>query len=149
MTSIFGNFEFRFGFSMLFYTEIMYYLYFTFTITKVRKDPHKCKIPKNACQIRNVRIFLPRKLVSFLFCIILSLNLGKTQQKYKILRKTSQIRNLRIFLPRNDVSFVFFPYLSLKFEKPRKDPHKCEIPRKTSQIRIPRGRFRGYRLINH
>jgi len=122
MTSIFGNFEFRFGFSMLFYTEIMYYLYFTFTITKVRKDPHKCKIPKNACQIRNVPIFLPRNHVPFVFCIILSLNPGKTQQKYKILRKTSQIRNLRIFYPGMMYHLYFSHTCHLSSKNPGKTP---------------------------
>jgi len=96
-------------------TRIIYI--FNISFTKSRKDPHKFKISKNNGHIRNLRIFLPQKLVSFVFCIVLSLNPGKTQQKLKIPRKTSQIRILRVFLPRSHISHVFFIFHLLKFEK--------------------------------
>ena len=137
-----------FGISAFFTQKTRIIYIFNISFTKSRKDPHKFKISKNNGHIRNLRIFLPQKLVSFVFCIVLSLNPGKTQQKLKIPRKTSQIRILRVFLPRSHISHVFLTYLSLISSKKLTRPHKFKIPWQTSQIRIHRVRFGGSQSPN-
>ena len=145
----------RFGFPTFFYPEMMHHLYFTFRWHFGSKIPGKT--PKNSkFQERLVRFgfssFFTQE--SYIICILhVQFTLvRKTQErppKSRNFKKDQSDSDSPHFLPRNDISFVFGIYNLLQFEKSRKDPPKFEILTKTSQIRIPRGRFRGCQSRNH
>ena len=82
---------------------------FYISFTKPRQDPHKFKIPKNACHFRNPRIFWPRKRVSFVFCIFHS-------RKFEKVGKTPQVRNSMTDQSDSNSPYLFISESSLILE---------------------------------
>ena len=69
MTCIFENFEFVGVFSDFSDSKCKIQIIHDFSVKKHGESESELKISKNTCHMRILHIFLPRKLVSFVFYI--------------------------------------------------------------------------------